>query len=196
MTRRALLPGLALLVLLAACDEKSAGGSTDTETGALQGVALLLETDPSSRNKPAARAVVDVLPADSASVEKGPVTSRFKTLADDQGRWRIEGIPPGRWTLLLTNPEGKRALLGAREVSPRRTDSSEAILHTVATLRFQASGTRRVWIEGTDLATDLVDGAGALANVPAGYAFRLRGLGFVSDSLTLRPSQDTTILLP
>lgn len=196
MTRHALLPGLALVALLAACDEKSAGGSTDTETGALQGVALLLESDPSSRNKPAARAVVEVLPADSASVAKGPVTSRFTALADDQGRWRIEGIPPGRWTLLFTNAEGKRALLGAREVSPRRTDSSEAILHTVATLRFQASGTRRVWIEGTDLATDLVDGSGVLAKVPAGYAFRLRGLGYVSDSLTLRPSQDTTILLP
>lgn len=196
MTRHALLPGLALVAFLAACDEKSAGGSTDTETGALQGVALLLENDPTTRNKPAARAVVEVLPGDSASVAVGPVAARYTTLADDQGRWRIEGIPPGRWTLLFTNAEGKRALLGAREVAPRRTDSSEAILHTVATLRFQASGTRRVWIEGTDLATDLVDGAGTLAKVPAGYAFRLRGIGYVSDSLTLRPSQDTTILLP
>lgn len=190
MTRRVLLPGLALLVLLAACDEKSAGGSTDTETGALQGVALLLD------ETPAARAVVEVLPADSTAVSNGPVAARFTTLADDQGRWRIEGIPPGRWTLLLTDPEGKRALLGGREVAARRTDSSEAILHTVATLRVQASGTRRVWIEGTDLATELVEGGGILSRVPAGYAFRLRAAGYVSDSLTLRPSQDTTILLP
>lgn len=196
MIRRALLPGLALLALLVACDEKSAGGSTDTETGALQGVALLLENDPTTRNKPAARAVVEVLPGDSAAVATGPVAVRFTTIADDQGRWRIEGVPPGRWTLLFTNPDGKRALLGARAVAARRTDSSEAILHTVATLRFQATGTRRVWIEGTDLATDLVDGAGTLTRVPAGYAFRLRAVGFVSDSLTLRPSQDTTILLP
>lgn len=184
------LPALAILALLVACDERSAGGSTDTETGALQGVALLLE------NKPAARARVEVLPGDSASVAVGPVAARFTTLADDQGRWRIEGIPTGRWTLLLTDPDGRRALVGGRQVAPKRTDSSEAILHTVATLRFQATGTRRVWIEGTDLATDLVDGAGTLTKVPAGYAFRLRGVGYVSDSLTLRPSQDTTILLP
>jgi hypothetical protein len=190
MTRHSFLAGLATLVLLAACDERSAGGSTDTETGALQGVALLLE------NKPAARAIVEVSPADSALVSRGPVAARFATVSDDQGRWRIEGVPPGRWTLLFTNPEGKRALLSAREVSARKTDSSEAILHTVATLRLQASGTRRAWIEGTDLSTDLVDGSGVLGNVPAGYAFRLRAGGYVSDSLTLRPSQDTTILLP
>lgn len=190
MTLRTLLPGLATLALLAACDEKSAGGSTDTETGALQGVALLLE------NKPAARAVVEVLPGDSAAVSTGPVAAKFQTLADDQGRWRVDGVPPGRWTLLFTDPDGKRALLGSREVAARRTDSSEAILHTVATLRFQASVTRRVWIEGTDLATEIVAGSGSLSRVPAGYAFRLRGIGYVSDSLTLRPSQDTTILLP
>lgn len=190
MTRRTLLPGLATLVLLAACDERSAGGSTDTETGALQGVAMLLE------NRPAARTVVEVLPADSASVSKGPVAARFTTLADDLGRWRIEGVPAGTWTVLLTDPEGKRALLGGREVAPRATDTSEAILHTVGTLRLQASASRRAWIEGTGLATDLVDGTGTLAGVPAGYAFRLRADGFVSDSLVLRPSQDTTIVLP
>jgi hypothetical protein len=190
MTRRTLLPGLATLALLAACDERSAGGSTDTETGALQGVALLLE------NKPAARAIVEVLPADSILVSKGPVAPRFTTVSDDQGRWRIDGVPAGRWTLLFTNPEGKRALLGARDVTPRRTDTSEAILHTVATLRLQASESRRVWIEGTGISTDLVDGSGLLGEVPAGYSFRLRTEGYVSDTLRLRPSQDTTILLP
>lgn len=190
MTRRILLPGLATLVLLASCDDRSAGGSTDTETGALQGVALLLD------GMPAAQALVEVLPADSASVAKGPVASRFTTRADDRGNWRVEDVPGGRWTVLLTDPAGRRALLGARVVSPARTDTSEAILHTVATLRIRASGSRRAWIEGTGLATDLVGGAGTLGQVPAGYALRLRVDGYVSDSLTLRPSQDTTIVLP
>lgn len=190
MTQRTLLLSLASLAFLGGCDDRSAGGSTDTETGALQGVALLLE------NRPAARAIVEILPADSAALVNGPVASRYSTVADENGRWRMEGVPAGRWTLLLTEPEGKRALLGAREVAARRTDSSVAILHTVGTVRLQASGTRRVWIEGTSLSADLAAGSGVLADVPAGYAFRLRAQGYVSDSLTLRPTQDTTILLP
>lgn len=190
MTRLSYFLGLATLAILGACDDKSAGGSTDTETGALQGVALLLE------NKPAARALVEILPADSAAVANGPVASRFTAVADDEGRWRMDGVPAGRWTLLFTEPAGRRALLGAREVAPRKTDSSVAILHTVGTLRLQATSTRRIWIEGTSLSADLAAGSGTLADVPAGYAFRLRADGYVSDSLTLRPTQDTTILLP
>lgn len=190
MTQRSLLFGLATLAVLGACDDKSAGGSTDTETGALQGVAMLLE------NKPAARALVEILPGDSAALESGPVASRFTAVADDEGRWRMDGIPAGRWTLLFTEPAGRRALLGARVVAARRTDSSVAILHTVGTLRLRSSSARRVWIEGTSLSSDLVAGSGTLSDVPAGYAFRLRADGYVSDSLTLRPTQDTTILLP
>ena len=185
------LASLASALLLASCgDDKVAGGSTDTETGALAGVARLVG------DAPVAGALVEAHPGDPSSSASGPVAPRFSATTDASGRWRIEGMPVGLWTLVLTESGGKRALLVSRHVRTARTDSSVAILHTTATVRILTSSVPRVWIEGTSMAADTAGGAATLSKVPAGYAFRLRAAGYVSDSLTLRPSQDTTIRIP
>jgi len=192
MIPRIPLLGLAALAILGACDDRTAGGSTDTETGALAGTAVLLG------GQPAGRALVELHSGDSLATRQGPVPTVRTTVADSAGRWNLGNVPPGTWNLVFTEPGGKRAFLAGRVVRGSERDTSTAILHSPGSVRLKLASSFRgkVWIEGTDLAVDPERGDSVLAAVPAGYAFRVRAAGYVSSTLSLRPTQDTTLVLP
>lgn len=176
--------------LAVSCANPSAGGSTDTETGALAGRALFTD------DRPAARALVEAIRVDSGLAVLGPLAVAKAVVADDSGRWSLEGLAPGTWNLQLVEPGGKRALSSGRSVRVGTRDSSGQLLHTPARLQLRAAAGTKVWIVGTTLSADLVDGTGAIDSVPAGARLVVRTNRAASATLTLRPSQDTTLSLP
>lgn len=185
------LTGCLLLAFLAGCSEPVAGGSTDTETGAVAGLA----TRPDGSR--VANASILAYPIDSSA--SGPAVSAHRSVSSTDGSYRLEGLVAGRWTLEFVAVDGYRGLLQNIQVAPSTVDSQDAVLHTPGRIRLAADAdTTAPWIEGTAHLGRRDAGFWVVDSVPAGVPLALRrGVGDASRvvaNLVLSPAQDT--LLP
>lgn len=182
-----------LILALAGCGDRLAGGSTDTETGAVAGIAVHLDgtTAPFARiqlERP--DSLTDGLPARPGG--QGQV--------DSSGRFLVAGLAPGRWNLEFLGPDGRRALVQEVVVHSGATDTGlRVVLHSPGRIRFLTdSDTTVPWIQGSRRLAAKIGSQWVLDSVPAGAPLTLRrgmaGASRVVSRLQLAPSQDT--LLP
>lgn len=185
------LTGCLLFAFLAGCSEPVAGGSTDTETGAVAGLA----TRPDGSR--VANASILAYPIDPSA--SGPAVSAHRSVSSIDGSYRLEGLVAGRWTLEFVAVDGYRGLLQNIRVAPSMIDSQDAVLHTPGRIRLTVDAdTTAPWIEGTAHLGRRDAGFWVVDSVPAGVPLALRrGVGDASQvvaNLILSPAQDT--LLP
>lgn len=178
-----------LLAWFAGCSEPTAGGSTDTETGALAGLATLPD---GSR---VANARVVAYPASQAAIPADPVR---QGLSSSDGTYRMESLPAGRWTLEFVAVDGRRGLLQDLVVTSAVVTNRDAVLHTPGRIRLSTSvDTSAPWIEGTAHIGRIRGGFWVVDSIPAGVPLVLRrGMGDASRILAriaLAPAQDTLV---
>ncbi|MBK9577358.1 MAG: carboxypeptidase regulatory-like domain-containing protein [Fibrobacterota bacterium] len=178
-----------LVVWFAGCSEPTAGGSTDTETGALAGLATL------SDGSRVANARVVAYPASQAVVPAEPIR---QGISSSEGAYRLEGLPAGRWTLEFVAVDGRRGLLQDLVVTSAVVTNRDAVLHTPGRIRLSTSvDTSAPWVEGTGHIGRIRGGFWVVDSIPAGVPLVLRrGMGNASRIvalLALAPAQDTLV---
>ncbi|MEN9308568.1 MAG: Carboxypeptidase regulatory-like domain [Fibrobacterota bacterium] len=168
-----------------------AGGSTDTETGAVAGFATRLD------GRPVAGATILAFRADSTA--SAPALLARKATAAPDGSYRLDSLSAGRWTFEFIAPDGYRGLAPSVLIHAGKIDTPHSLLHTPARIRLKEStDTTTPWVAGTAHQGRLVAGFWVVDSVPAGAPLVVRrGLGSASQvvaRLVLAPSQDS--LLP
>lgn len=168
-----------------------AGGSTDSETGAVAGFATRVD------GRPIAGAAILAFRADSSATS--PAMPARKATAATDGSYRLDSLSVGRWTFEYISPDGYRGLAQSVLVQTGKLDTLRTLLHTPSRIRLkQSSDTTTPWVAGTAHLGRLESGFWVLDSVPAGAPLVVRrGLGEASRvvaRLVLAPSQDS--LLP
>jgi len=182
---------LGTMLLWGCGSEPVAGGSTDTETGAVTGFATRLD------GRPVAGATILAFRADSTSSTPSLLARKATTATD--GSYRLDSLSVGRWTFESIAPDGYRGIAQSVLVQTGKIDTTRSILHTPARIRLKEStDTTTPWVAGTGHLGRLVSGFWVVDSVPAGAPLVVRrGLGDASRvvaRLVLAPSQDS--LLP
>lgn len=179
-------------VLLWGCgSDPVAGGSTDTETGAVTGFATRLD------GRPVPGATILAFRADTNT--SAPALLARKSTAALDGSYRLDSLTAGRWTFEYIAPDGYRGLAQSVLVQAGKIDTPRSVLHTPSRIRLKEStDTTTPWIAGTAHQGRLAAGFWVLDSVPAGAPLVVRrGLGNASQvvaRLVLAPAQDS--LLP
>jgi hypothetical protein len=159
---------LSPLAFAACWGEKTAGGSTDVETGGLAGVALQAQD-----HTPAAGARILLQRMDLNDWDQRPAPDT--TQSDSLGHFQFSQLPTGQYTLEVLHPgQGTRAVRRI-QIQQEIVHIDTVDLHTPGTLLISpTNGIQSAWIEGFQRPLHPVANALRLDSIPAGSPLQLR----------------------